>query len=106
MTRSHGRVSPAADRGFELSEERGRAAGGALERAAEVEHVVEAQLVRDLLDRLGGVEHLPLGLPHDALAEEFCQRQSQMRLDELRERLRRDVEQPRVLARPAKLAVV
>ena len=49
----------------------GEQPGRPLEQAAEVEHVLEAEFAGDLLDRLGGVEHLPLGLPQDPLADQL-----------------------------------
>src|SRR5690348_6776152 len=50
----HGQISPAADRRFKVAKEAGGTTRHPLEKAAEIENVVESKFRRDLLNRLYG----------------------------------------------------
>ena len=85
-------IFSAADCGFELPEVCGRRSCGLSEKPAEIEGVFETKIGRHLFDGLPSVQHLPFGLPHDALADQFREGLVQMEPDESRKRLRGDVQ--------------
>ena len=106
MGRRHGQIAPAPDLRLELPEEGRRVAGRLLEQAAEVQFVAEAELPCDLLDRLQGVEQLPLGVDQDAVADEIGRRGPEVLPDDPAERLRRQVQPLGVVGGRVQRAVV
>src|SRR5579884_2395055 len=103
--RRHGRIA-AADGRLVGAEERRREAGRSLEEAAEVQLVVVAEAVGDLLDRQVRVQQLPAALLQDALADQPAERLAEVLADQPPQRLGRQVQPPGVVRRGVQGAVL